>query len=135
MEFIEWGPALDVGVEVFNDQHKQLCLLINRLFDAMHQGKGREVIGSVLSGLAEYTVYHFTAEEKEFDELGYANAQAHKAEHADFVRRVEELRKKHASGAFTVTADTLTFIKDWISNHIMKTDKAYEEFFHSKGLR
>jgi hemerythrin len=134
MGFIEWGPSLDVGVEEFNNQHKQLCLLINKLFDAMHQGKGREVIGSVLSGLAEYTVYHFEAEEKEFDKFGYAAAQAHKAEHADFVRRVEELRKKHAAGALTVTADTLTFIKDWISNHIMKTDKAYEEFFHSKGL-
>ena len=135
MDFIEWGPSLDVGVEEFNDQHKQLCLLINELFEAMHKGKGREVIGSVLSGLADYTVYHFAAEEKGFDELGYAEAPAHKAEHADFVRRVEELRKKHEAGSFVVTADTLAFIKDWISNHIMKTDKAYEEFFHSKGVR
>jgi hemerythrin len=134
MAFIEWNSALDVGIGDFNDQHKELCALLNKLFDAMHQGKGREVIGAVLSGLGDYTVYHFSAEEKRFAEFAYPNAAAHKAEHDDFVRRVDELRRKYDAGSFTVTVEALDFIKKWISDHIMKADKAYAAFFQSKGL-
>lgn len=134
MAFIEWDQTLDVGVSIFNEQHRELFALINKLFDAMHQGKGRDVIASVLSGLGDYTLYHFAAEEKRFAEFGYPDAVAHMAQHAVFVKRVEDLRGKSDAGSFTVTVEALSFIKDWITGHIMKTDKAYEAFFRSKGL-
>ncbi len=59
----------------------------------MSEGKGNEVIGSVLISLAEYTQIHFADEEKYFDDFGYLKAGTHRLEHRIFVKTAEEYIK------------------------------------------
>jgi len=55
MALITWNAALSVGVKEIDDQHKKLIDLVNQLNDAMHAGKGRDVLGAVLAELVKYT--------------------------------------------------------------------------------
>jgi hemerythrin len=71
MELIKWKDVFSVKVSEVDNQHKKLIGLINQLYDAMRVGKGREVLGSVLTELVNYTIYHFSTEERLFREYGY----------------------------------------------------------------
>jgi hemerythrin-like metal-binding protein len=83
MGFIKWNDNFSVKVSEVDNQHKELIGLINQLYDAMRVGKGREVPGSVLTELVNYTVYHFSTEERLFQEHGYPEYERHKQIHDD----------------------------------------------------
>ena len=48
MGFIEWSDKLVTGVKECDEQHKKLVSLINEFYDAMKQGKGKDVLDKML---------------------------------------------------------------------------------------
>ena len=50
-----------------------------------------EVIDKVLTGVVDYTVYHFDTEEKLLRQYGYQEEAAHRAEHAKLAEQVQTL--------------------------------------------
>lgn len=72
--------------------------MINDLHDAMRQGKGRNVLGRIVSGLMDYTRIHFKTEEGYFDRFGYPDSRTHKKEHSNFVKRVSEFKEGFDKG-------------------------------------
>lgn len=134
MALITWNEQLSVNIGKIDLQHKKLVELINRLCDAMQQGKGKEALGNVLSELKDYTVYHFNTEEKLFQEHGYPRYQLHKKEHDDLTKQVEELKDKFDKGDIMITIKVLNFLKDWLNQHITGSDKIYTPFLNSKGI-
>jgi hypothetical protein len=50
---ISWGQSLSVGVSQFDDQHKKLIDLINRLHEAMKTGNSKDALGDFLQSLAD----------------------------------------------------------------------------------
>jgi hemerythrin len=48
MPLIEWNTTFSVGIQKIDKQHMKFFSLINVLYDAIMQGKGEEVVGSVL---------------------------------------------------------------------------------------
>lgn len=46
-----------------------------------------------------------------------------------------DLQEKIASGQTALGASTMTFLKDWISKHIMGTDMEFGKFLNSKGAK
>jgi len=134
LPLIEWSQKLSVSIEEIDKQHKQLVNLINLLNESMKVGKGRDVLGKVLSELADYTVYHFQTEEKLLLENTYPSFIAHKREHDNLTKQVVEIKKKFDSGEAVLTVELMIFLKDWLNNHIMLSDKKYSEFLNSKGV-
>ena len=55
----------------------------------------------------------------------YPHLFAHKAQHADLVRKAMVLHEKFASGNQHLNMKVMFFLKDWITNHIQKNDKDY----------
>ena len=86
MSTIKWSDEYSVGVKQIDDQHKNLVDLINRLFDAMSLGKGKEVLGGVFDELKKYTIIHFQTEERLMVVYGYPDYEAHKKSHEDLVQ-------------------------------------------------
>jgi len=134
MPLLNWEESYSVNVSEFNDQHKKLIDLINKLFDAMKAGKGKDVMGDIFSELIDYTVVHFQAEELLMHKYNYPDMNSHIAEHNDLTRQAKELEAKFKSGASFVTIDVLNFLKDWLTKHIVGSDKKYGPFFNSKGV-
>lgn len=135
MSFFVWTESMSVGVEEFNNHHKKLIELINKLFDAMSEGQGKAVIGDILQELLKYTEYHFSAEEAKMKELGYPAYPGHQAEHQKFVEEATRLYRKYQGGDLFLSVDTLNFLKDWLNKHILQTDMAYKPFFTNKGIK
>lgn len=134
MAMIQWSESLSVRFEEIDQQHKKLIYMINDLNDAMGQGKGKDVVGPLLSKLTSYTVDHFAFEEKQFAKYGYPDAFAHKREHRAFIDRVSAFKKDFDSGSLGLSLQIINFLSDWLKTHIQGTDKKYVPFFQGKGV-
>ena len=135
MALITWNDSLSVNVAEIDRQHKKLIDMINELNDAMKVGKGKEVLGKIVSGLVSYTVTHFKTEERYFDQLGYPETDSHKKEHVAFVEKVTDLKNKFETRNLLLTIEVMDFLSDWLRGHIMGTDKKYSGFFNENGLK
>ena len=69
MPICTWNSEYSVGIDQIDKQHQKLVLLINTLFDAMKEGKGKERQGHILNELVQYTDYHFKCEEELFENI------------------------------------------------------------------
>ena len=136
MPLIEWTAELSVGIDSIDEQHKKLVNMINALNEAMLTGSSNELLGKIFTGLAAYTQKHFAYEEALFAEYGYADSKQHKRQHRELIAQVVELKQKFIENPQqTMTADLMLFLKRWLTNHIMRTDKEYTEFLLSKGVK
>jgi len=135
MALIQWTAALSVNIAEIDNQHQHLVAMINELNDAMLQGRGKDVIGKIVSGLASYTATHFATEEKYFDRYGFPETASHKQEHRDFTARVSEFKKGFDEGRLGLSVSVMNFLGDWLRNHIKGSDKNYGPFLNSKGIK
>jgi hemerythrin len=135
MALIKWNENLSVNVMEIDDQHKRLITMINDLNDAMKVGKGKDILGKIVTGLISYTATHFKTEENYFDRFGYTETDDHKSEHAAFVQKVTDFKTGFEKRNLTLTIEVMDFLSDWLKNHIMGTDKKYSQFFNEKGLK
>ncbi len=134
-EFMTFGPELETGISEIDQQHRKLVSLVNRLYRAIKSGEGNEVLGEILNELVAYTDYHFKTEEYYFDKFGYPEGALHKEIHRKLTAQVLSFKEKFERGEATLSYDLLNFLKDWLVNHIGKTDKKYAPFLQEKGLR
>ena len=134
MPLIEWNEKLSVNIRAIDEQHKKWINILNELHDAMKAGKGRDAVGNVLDELVEYTKVHFASEEKLMEANGYPLFSGHKKLHEDMVKEVEFLRSEHSSGAAGLTIEVMQFLKNWLNEHIIGTDKNYGPYLYGKGV-
>lgn len=133
-EYMPWSSKLELGVKMFDEQHKQLIRLINSLYNALQSGKGNDAMIKILDELVNYTVYHFDSEEEMFKKYGYQNEAAHKKIHTDLKNTAVDLKKKILAGEAVIGFNVISFLENWVKNHILVEDKKYVELFRSKGL-
>ncbi len=128
MIFMPWSRALSLGLPAIDAQHHWLVDTLNALHTelATHE-PDRALIGQVLEGLMDYTVNHFVAEEVLFERYRYPHAQAHKALHDQFTRRVMQMLTDHEAGR-SQGSEVVSLLKEWLIQHIMGADKAYAPF-------
>lgn len=134
MALIEWSEHYSVKVKNIDNQHKKLVGLINELHSAMREAHGKDVLGKILNDLTDYTVFHFSTEEKLMKDNGYPGYIAHKSEHDKLTKQVTELKDNLESGKSVISQEVLFFLKDWLLNHIAVTDKKYSSFLNNKGI-
>jgi hemerythrin len=134
MALMQWTDKLAVGVRECDEQHKKLVAMVNDLHDAMVSGKGKDVTGKILGDLIGYCGTHFGMEERLFKTHGYPEFTAHKKEHDDLTQKALALKKDFEAGKPVVTMELMTFLKNWLINHIMGTDKKYGPFLNGKGV-
>ena len=135
MALILWDNSYSVNITEIDKQHQQLIALINDLNDAMKEGRGNNVLSQIIDDLFAYAGEHFANEEKYFDKFGYPAAASHKIEHANFVKKISEFRNGFKNGQLALTIEVMSFLKDWLKNHIQGIDKKYSPFFIEKGLK
>jgi hemerythrin len=134
MALITWTDNLSVNVNEIDEQHKKLVMMINELNEAMQQGKGKDIIGNILIGLADCTGEHFSTEEKYFDQFKYPDSLVHTQEHQEFVERVGDFIKEFDAGKTMLSVQVMGFLKEWLVNHIQGSDKEYSPYFNQHGL-
>lgn len=134
MALLDWNDKFSVTIRKFDDQHKKLVGMVNQLHDAMKVGKGREVLGDILQSLAQYTITHFGDEEQLMKLHNYPEYEEHKKEHNNLVLQVKETLEAHRQGKNILTQNIMEFLKKWLTDHILDSDKKYGPFLKSKGV-
>lgn len=135
MAYITWDEKYSVGVREVDLQHKKLVEMVNTLHDAMKAGKGKDALASVLQDLINYAASHFATEEKYMTKFNYPAYPTHKNEHEKFVKQVLDFQKDFNSGKAVMTLEVMNFLKNWLVNHILGTDKKFGPFFNGHGLQ
>ena len=124
-ELIVWDKRIQFDIEAIDRQHRRLVDLINQLHSAMRRRAGQRVLSSILAELADYTKQHFKDEESLMKKHGYEDLDAHRQIHRKLVDQVVEFKQRFESGDATVSMELMTFLKDWLLNHIDKVDRKY----------
>lgn len=130
----EWNESYSVKVGVLDTQHKKLFKMVQELQDAMKLGHGKDKARDILRRLIEYTVYHFSAEEKLMENHGYPSLAQHRAEHKTLTDQVVAFKKDYEAGNRSILP-LMTFLQDWLRNHILTVDQKYSDFMNAHGVR
>jgi hemerythrin-like metal-binding protein len=131
---IDWNDIYSVGVSSMDQEHQRLIGIINNLNNAMHSGRGKEVIGSILDEMVDYTRTHFSHEERLMRESGFPGFDEHKRVHEDLTGQVMEAQSKYRSGK-ALSQELMGFLIKWLVNHIQGMDKRYGVHLIEKGIK
>ena len=134
MPFIEWDEKFSVKVKEIDDQHKGLFQIINDLNDAVSVGKAQDIIEATVHKMIEYSKVHFGTEEKYMTKYNYKGYQEHKVEHDEFSMKVLEMNSRLKAEVYVMSSEITRFLKDWLTDHILVTDKKYGPYFNENGL-
>lgn len=85
MELVRWDKSFSVNVSRFDEEHKSIVLIINKLIVAMENNDKFESVSDALNEMTSYARTHFKAEENYMKNLGYPGYQKHREEHRDFI--------------------------------------------------
>jgi len=132
---IEWNDELSVGIQEIDEQHKVLVGLVNEMHDAIHARHGSEVSSEILARLADYTRIHFAVEESLFRIFDYPGYEEHKAQHDELIKEILELQEKISTGQSNISFQLLHFLKMWLTQHILDSDKEYSPYLLKQGLK
>ncbi len=136
MTEIAWTPDLKVGVDLIDDQHKQLIEKMNELDRAVKHSRGVPKIIKTLDFLIEYTDFHFGTEEKNMVEMAYPKYEYHSGQHKEFVNTLKNLEMDfEEEGATQALAESInTFMFNWLVKHIKTVDVQFGRFLDEKDL-
>ena len=122
-----WNESYRVGNALLDSDHRILIDLLDQLHDAMETGQSRDVIGSVISVLAEYVEHHFRREEAIMAEVGFPDLDVHSQQHRDLERRVIEVRDRYRAGERgALGQEVVELLKNWLTEHILVADNSYK---------
>ncbi|WP_346904685.1 bacteriohemerythrin, partial [Faecalicatena contorta] len=117
----EFDDSLVTGNDMIDSQHKELIDKINKLLESCESGKDKLVAIKTLDYLADYTDFHFSAEEKLQEEIEYPGIKEHKKEHEKLRTVVKELyemleEEEGPSNAFVEQVNKNVI--EWLYRHI-----------------
>ena len=123
-----WGAHYKIGVAQIDREHQQVADLLNELHDAWLDGAPRSDLSGRLKSLAEAVTVHFEAEEKIMAERGYPGLPIHRSEHAFLLTHVADFRQGFENGTTEFTESVMSYLKDWLRDHILISDKRMGEY-------
>jgi len=135
MALMTWNSSLSVGVQALDAQHSVLVETLNQLHEAMMKGQAKGLTETLLHRLVVYTRDHFSTEERMLAAVDYPGLPQHCQRHRDLTRQVEEFITRYERGEITLNLDLLTFLRDWLTMHILKEDRAYGPWLNQFGVR
>lgn len=118
-----WDDVLLLDVDPMDSEHKVLVEKMNALINSMNIGVKKEILNNYID-LANYTIEHFSHEEKFMESFNYANIVEHKAIHKSLLNKISSYKQKLEKNEVTVQ-EISNFLKDWLLKHIMGQDKKY----------
>ncbi len=140
MSLFAWDNTYCVGIPHIDEQHERLVSYINKLHVAMLRNEEDNITGKILNELTDYIKNHFSIEDDMMVKYGFSNHDAttrqqyerHKMEHAEFTRKITDMVRKHYENKEYISVDLLTYLVEWLLNHIATIDKQYASFINNK---
>lgn len=135
MALLTWDDRYSVGVSTLDNQHSVLFNLINELDAAMASENSRSITQTILRRLLIYTRGHFSAEEAMMASAKFPGLEQHRQRHRQLTKHVEECEARFERGEGAVNNQLLSFLRDWVTEHVLKSDKEYGPWINRTGVR
>lgn len=132
MNRIQFSEELSVGVKEVDDQHKELIAIANTVLEAVESGGGPAVSANAIKKLRDYTVFHFNSEEQLMRDNDYPKLSEHITGHARLKNIVKDLQRSAYEGKSPTPSQLMTFLRDWLLNHILTHDRAFARFLREQ---
>ena len=123
MAHIDWDQSLSVSVDKLDRQHQDLFSLFNRLHDLIAANARRLEVNRHLTGLIRHAREHFAEEEQLMKKLAYPAYTEHQQEHEELLQSLIDYRRRLDSGEQLAPFELLTFLRDWILDHLLGLDQ------------
>ncbi len=134
LDMFEWKPAYSVNIGSIDAQHQSLLAIGRELHIAMSTGQSKAVMGKILDRLVQYTTMHFAHEERLLQAHGYPGFAGHKAQHDALAAKVVQFQVDFKAGRAAVSIELLSFLKNWLVEHIQGSDRKYSPFLLEKAV-
>jgi hemerythrin len=126
-----WKEEYETGIGFIDEQHQKLFEIGNRAYELfqnkIYMDKYDKII-DIIHELKDYTVFHFRAEEQFLLKGDYKGFFAHKVEHDDFIKKLEDIDYNRIDqGQNEYIVELLNFVYDWIKEHILVTDMKFSK--------
>ncbi|HCT29918.1 MAG TPA: hemerythrin [Bacteroidales bacterium] len=125
MSFFKWEKTYAFGIEAIDKDHQMLVMIINELYEAMESGNSKKILNDIVYRLTDYAKNHFRREEMILKSIAYHEYDSHKAEHNDFINQVVVFKQKLDSGEIAFSVEVARFLREWLKEHILSSDKKY----------
>lgn len=129
--YVEFEDELLTGNHMIDTQHKELFAKINDLLAACENSGGKAEAAKTLGYLADYTDFHFQAEEKLQREISYPDYEDHKRRHDELrqvVRDLEEMLTEQEGPTDEFVGQVKKNVVDWLIYHIKGSDRSVAEY-------
>ena len=130
----EWKNEYSINIASIDAQHKKLFAIAEDLHEAMRTGQAKPVLSRLLDRLVQYTMTHFAQEEGLMKLHAYPDFLAHKAAHEALTQRVLKFQRMFEDGETYISIDLMTFLQEWLKNHIQGTDMRYSPFLTQRNV-
>ena len=132
---IQWTPALSVGNDAIDAQHRELFRRADALLAAVAGDARSRRLGEVIQYLHAYAVEHFGLEEAWMRERHFQGYVRHKVEHdrfiADLVMLADELERGKDGGFMASRVNA--WLGEWLVKHVAGTDQEMTAFLNLKS--
>lgn len=134
---IEWTDGLSVGIELVDNQHKELLEKLNDISHAIEHNHSVESITKTLDFMMEYTDYHFGTEERHMEATDYPRIEYHKKMHKEFVDTLKGMTEDYLEdGATQGLAESVNvFLFNWLVKHIKGVDGAFGKYLKENDIK
>ena len=127
METIEWKDEYSVGVEILDQQHKQLIKMLNTLILAAADKDKSKLVIETLAKMKKYARIHFKTEERYLQTHDYADFEGHERQHREFEEKTAHLLKATRLPVDHLPEAVLVYLKYWWLSHILVEDMKYKD--------
>lgn len=132
LDKIDWDPSYSVDIPEIDELQKKMFALFNVLIDLKTEASDEKDAANMISEINEYCKFYFSKEEEYLKKEGYPEFESHSKEHRQFVKTTINLRREIAEEADNLTYQTIKDLREWLVNHIVKSDSLYVPFLRIK---
>ena len=134
MPLVDWDESFHLNISEIDRQHQMLVTMLNDLYVARQFQKEKEELSKLLNRMSVYAAFHFAKEEDLLASFGYPEADRHMQEHSDFEKKVFDFENDFADGKVDLSMDVMTFLGNWLVDHIKGSDKHCARFLTERGV-
>ena len=135
MALINWDPSYSVNIKQIDEQHRILIEMINDLYEAMNNVHERSELEKTINRLTSYAAIHFGWEEHYFDLFNFPKSAEHKREHKAFEKKIDAFENDFKAGRKNLSNDVISFLANWLINHIKVSDRSYVTYLNERGVK
>lgn len=129
MTLLKWKPAYSLAIPSVDLEHREMIAMVNDCYERMVRGDDAAQIEGFLGEIHAGISAHFALEEQLMRRTGYAEYQAHKADHEELLDQIRGFMDELAANPEKGIEALREGLSDWFGRHFSTFDARLHDHF------